>query len=121
MNCGICRDVFKSGCVFCNPALNGDAFNFDNLDPQPRKFFSWETTKEKKPMGVVVKFPKHLFSRTCLNDGLRHCITCAGAEGSLPTHCPQSRMSMDTEDAVAAGELDFINGEWVAAARKVGG
>jgi hypothetical protein len=96
--CNICRDAYRIGCVFCNAEL--------------KDVFQWRKKEETNHMCTIIKFPRHLLSRVCLDDGLSHCITCAGAEGSLPTHCPQSRMSMDTEDAVAAGELDFINGEW---------
>lgn len=46
-------------------------------------------------------------------DGLSHCKVCNGAEGSLPTHCPGTRMSADTDDQVYAGVLDFRDGRWV--------
>lgn len=42
------------------------------------------------------------------NDGdLAHCKVCGGAEGSLPTLCPERRMTEEEERAVYAGQLDF--------------
>lgn len=46
-------------------------------------------------------------------DGLVHCKKCNGAEGSLPTHCPGETMSGEDEELVFAGQLDFIDGNWV--------
>jgi hypothetical protein len=45
--------------------------------------------------------------------GLALCEVCGGLEGGLPTECPGEQMSMDTQDKVHAGELDFRNGQWV--------
>lgn len=47
----------------------------------------------------------------CLG-GLASCVTCHGAEGSLPTHCPQRAMTAEECDDVQAGVLDFRDGEW---------
>lgn len=45
--------------------------------------------------------------------GLGLCTVCGGAEASLPTECPQQRMSGEVQDAVQAGEFDFIHGRWL--------
>jgi hypothetical protein len=45
--------------------------------------------------------------------GLAYCPTCGGAEGSLPTECPGGEMDLVTQDRVAKGEVDFVNGTWV--------
>jgi len=47
-------------------------------------------------------------------DGLAHCLVCGGAEGSLPTHCPGERMPAELQDAVYAGQVDYVCGHWVA-------
>lgn len=47
-------------------------------------------------------------------DGLAHCKICGGAEASLPTNCPGTRMSEEIADEVQAGKLDFIDGKWIA-------
>ncbi len=46
------------------------------------------------------------------DDDLASCTVCGGGEGSLPTHCPGTRMSSDEADDVYAGRLDFKNGKW---------
>lgn len=46
------------------------------------------------------------------DDGLLHCMVCSGAEGSLPIECPGRRMTDSEQDAVYAGQLDFLNGAW---------
>lgn len=69
----------------------------------------------------IVIFPRHKLTRCDCGEshcpicagGLAHCTSCGGAEGTLPTHCPQSLMSDETEAAVYAGSLDFIDGAWV--------
>ena len=48
-------------------------------------------------------------------DGLTHCKTCGGAEGSLATECPGYRMTESEEDSVYAGKIDFLDGRWVSA------
>jgi energy-coupling factor transporter ATP-binding protein EcfA2 len=45
-------------------------------------------------------------------DGLYHYLVCGGAEGSLPTDCPQVLMTADQRDAVYSGKLDHIDGTW---------
>lgn len=44
--------------------------------------------------------------------GLSYCPTCGGAEGSLPEHCPQRRMTQDEEEAVYEDRLDYRRGVW---------
>lgn len=46
-------------------------------------------------------------------DGLAHCTVCNGAECSMPTDCPGTKMGIDQADAVCDGDIDFINGKWV--------
>lgn len=48
--------------------------------------------------------------------GLIQCTICGGAEGSLPKHCPGTKMSAAQESAVYAGRLDFADGQWVGEA-----
>lgn len=73
----------------------------------------------------VKMFPRHKLSRcdgecdgcfVCMA-GLALCETCGGAEASLPTHCPQQKMSVELADAVQDGELDFIDGRWMVLMR----
>jgi hypothetical protein len=45
--------------------------------------------------------------------GLFMCVTCRGAEGSLPRDCPGAPMSEVTQDAIYLGGLDYRGGEWV--------
>jgi len=45
--------------------------------------------------------------------GLIQCTICGGAEGSLPKHCPGTKMTPDQEESVYAGRLDFVDGAWV--------
>ncbi len=40
------------------------------------------------------------------------CTVCGGAEGSLPTECPGSRMPEKIEKAVYAQTLDFKDNRW---------
>jgi hypothetical protein len=47
--------------------------------------------------------------------GLMICTACGGAEGSLPTHCPQEPIPQDDQDRIYAGKLDFRNGFWIEA------
>lgn len=47
------------------------------------------------------------------DDGLCHCKVCGGAEGSLPTDCPGTKMTQDQEDRVFGCTLDYRKGEWV--------
>ena len=47
------------------------------------------------------------------DDELANCEVCFGAEGSLPTDCPGEPMTGEQQDAVYAGTLDFIDGEWI--------
>ncbi len=43
---------------------------------------------------------------------LAHCPTCGGAEGDLPEHCPQRRMTEEEGAAVYAETLDYRRGRW---------
>jgi hypothetical protein len=45
--------------------------------------------------------------------GLADCSVCGGAESSLPADCPGKRMSDGTIALIAAGELDYKDGEWI--------
>ncbi len=69
----------------------------------------------------VIMFPRHrLHNRRgtdcagcfCCEGGLALCVTCGGAEASLPTHCPQARMDDLMQATVQDGSADFENGEW---------
>jgi hypothetical protein len=42
--------------------------------------------------------------------GLFACTVCDGAEGSLPTDCPGTKMTTEQSDAVYAGDLDYREG-----------
>lgn len=39
--------------------------------------------------------------------GLSFCDNCGGAEGSIPTDCPQRDMTQEEWEAVYRGELDY--------------
>lgn len=52
-------------------------------------------------------------------DGLAHCKVCHGAEGSLPTQCPQRKMSDAEEDAVYAAQLDYRDNHWQVLSHKL--
>jgi hypothetical protein len=45
-------------------------------------------------------------------DGLAVCLTCGGAEASLPTDCPGRRMTAEEQDDVQAGVRDYRGGGW---------
>lgn len=47
--------------------------------------------------------------------GLGICKVCGNLEGALTTHCPGAQ-SYDKSDEIYAGRLDYVHGEWVAAA-----
>lgn len=82
-------------------------------------------------MSCIVPFPRHrLHGRWCCTGVvggvpdnctacvLALCTTCGGAEASLPTDCPQRRMSALEEDEVQAGLLDFkLDRGWHVPAR----
>lgn len=51
---------------------------------------------------ILVAVPEH--------EGLTQCAVCGGAEGSLPTKCPEIKLSADQADAIHAGNLDFDTG-----------
>lgn len=72
-------------------------------------------------MSTVIPFPGHRLERSheccdgsgcCVcKGGLGHCLTCGGAEASLPTHCPQRRMTQIEVEAVSDGDLDYTFSE----------
>ncbi len=46
--------------------------------------------------------------RCCVCDGgLYSCARCGGAEASLPTDCPGTRISHEMQDDIAAGNADY--------------
>lgn len=45
--------------------------------------------------------------------GLFACTLCGGLEGSVPTHCPKTRMLDPVSDLVYKGKLDFKDGKWI--------
>lgn len=53
-------------------------------------------------------------------DGLSHCRVCNGAEGTLPSGCPGTRMSERVAEAVYAGQIDFRAGSWLRLPPKPG-
>lgn len=55
------------------------------------------------------------------DDGLDSCTVCGGGEGSLPAECPGARMTADEQDAVYAGQLEYVRGRWWAPKVKVEG
>lgn len=42
-----------------------------------------------------------------------YCEVCAAEDHELPTECPCVVMSAEQRKAVALGELDYWNGQWV--------
>lgn len=44
--------------------------------------------------------------------GLAVCSVCDGAEGSLPSECPGSKMDGERQGEVYRGLADFKNGQW---------
>lgn len=45
--------------------------------------------------------------------GLTLCTVCGGAEASLPTECPGRRMTLEEQDNVQAGNIDFKGGHFI--------
>lgn len=73
---------------------------------------------------TVVPFPGHKWHRcpgpptcdrtqSCAACELAYCVTCCGAESSLPTHCPGRPLTPSQQDDIAAGLVDYRRGEWV--------
>jgi hypothetical protein len=71
---------------------------------------------------MVLSWPRHLryrcppdCERCCICEGgLYSCVTCGGAEGSLPTDCPGRRMTSEEQDEVYAERLNYVRGAgWV--------
>lgn len=62
---------------------------------------------------TVLLFWKHKLERHKDErfESLSYCPTCGGAEGDLPEHCPQRRMTDEERAAVYADELDFRKGQ----------
>ncbi len=77
---------------------------------------------------TVLPFPGHKWARcksqTCTgchlcHGGLGVCVTCGGAEGSLPTDCPGKLMEHDVNEAVYNGEIDYLRSRgWVKQASR---
>lgn len=70
----------------------------------------------------VVLFPGHKLERheNCerqrcyiCDGGLACCVTCGGAENSLPSHCPQRMMTATEIESVSDGDYDYVNGRWL--------
>lgn len=57
----------------------------------------------------VLPFWKHKLVKW---ESLAHCPTCGGAEGDLPEHCPQRKMTEEERAAIYRDELDFRKGHW---------
>ena len=63
----------------------------------------------------LIHFPRHKLHKcdaTCegcpvCEGGLAMCDTCGGAEGSMPTDCPQRPMTLEEWEAVYRDEIDF--------------
>lgn len=51
-------------------------------------------------------------------DGLHHCKVCGGAEGSLTIHCPGTKLPAETDEAVYAGLIEYVDGAWVPGAHQ---
>jgi len=71
----------------------------------------------------ILKIAKNSFKRdlwkNCQNGhcvfcsgALYLCVRCNGAEGTLPKECPGERISSEDQDAIMAGDLDFVRGRW---------
>jgi hypothetical protein len=74
-----------------------------------------ELLKLNKPHTPVVHGQACNRTGSCFicDGGLVLCELCGGAEGSLPTHCPEVTMGEELEDQVYNGALDYRNGAWV--------
>lgn len=50
--------------------------------------------------------------RSCMicDGGLALCVVCGGGEGSLPTDCPGRQLTMEEQDHIYEGTLNFVNG-----------
>ncbi len=68
----------------------------------------------------ITMFPRHRLHRCAgcergcfaCEGGLSSCVTCGGAEASLPSHCPQQRMDGVQQMLVQQRVADFRDGEW---------
>ncbi len=49
----------------------------------------------------------------CMACNLFCCGVCGGAEGSLPSECPGTKMSNETSELVFKSTLDFKDGHWM--------
>lgn len=50
--------------------------------------------------------------RNVADGGLAVCKVCHCFEGSLTTECSGAPVSGDNQDAIYAGKLDFVGGQW---------
>ena len=44
--------------------------------------------------------------------GLRRCVVCWAQEGALTSECPGEATSLEQNDLVWKGKLDYCRGEW---------
>ncbi len=44
---------------------------------------------------------------------LAYCVTCKGAEGTLPTDCPEKAMPEAVQEAVMRGNIDYKKDRWI--------
>lgn len=53
--------------------------------------------------------------RACMvcDGGLAICTVCGCIEGSLATECPGYNCYATHGDRIYAGEIDFVDGEWI--------
>lgn len=47
------------------------------------------------------------------SDPIMYCRGCRGEGATLTTHCAERMLTDAEEEAIAAGCLDFVRGEWV--------
>lgn len=79
----------------------------------PRRIFSFP---HHRLHGVDVPCDNQDPDRPCMvcEGSLALCVTCGGAEGSLPTHCPGEPMQPEVADDVYSELLDYDAREgWV--------
>lgn len=59
--------------------------------------------------------PKPCERNSCpfCDGGLGSCTVCRCAEGTLPSECPGAAVSMEDQERIYAGALDYRAGAWV--------
>jgi hypothetical protein len=88
------------------------------LEPERREWVTKLWQKRMREEGQFNhRYEKHINcqANNCpiCDGGLAVCTVCGGAEGSLPTDCPQQKMTWEQQEAVFQGELDYVDGFWV--------